>query len=138
MERETVSASEVVRELRETVESDRSASLAISPLPAPSKRERLQDHPGLRYLHDHWVLPDQPTKSGGIGDRISQIVFKTLQAYLENERELLANVVRLNDALAKRCDALEADLRAARDAIDARDAKLVGFVDSLRREASER
>ncbi len=138
MEREPVSASEVVRELRETVESDRSASLTIRPLTAPSKRERLEDHPGLRYLHDNWVLPDQPTKSGGFRDRIGRVVFGALQNYLESERELLANMVRLNDALAKRCDALEADLKAARDAIDARDAELVGYVDSLRREVSER
>jgi hypothetical protein len=67
----------------------------------------------LEYLHHHWVLPDSFDASGtgrGIRGRLvrmfGRLTYSVLQPYLHAERDLLAHVVQVNDALERRCDEL--------------------------------
>ncbi len=85
---------------------------------APERRRRFDRDSGPRtaeeldYLHTHWALPDQPDPAAGRGLRgrlrgmSGRLVFGALGRYLREERELLAHLVRLNDALSARCDEL--------------------------------
>lgn len=91
---------------------------------------RLQDRPmreedSLRYLHHHWLLPDtySPAQNGrGIKARMARrfgsLVFRAMKPYLHAEREVVANLVRISDSLAKRCDDL-AQVVTARQISDA-------------------
>jgi len=67
----------------------------------------------LAYLHGHWTLPDtfDPAAAGGgvrgrLVTLIGRMTFRVLGPYLREERELLGHLVRINDALEQRCDAL--------------------------------
>jgi len=90
-------------------------TLRWAPLP-PAVPGQWGDHPlagteSLRYLQEHWTLPDGPDAPGkGVRGRLSTIVtrlvFRALGRYLHEERELLGHLVRMNDALARRCDEL--------------------------------
>lgn len=78
---------------------------------APSDQARSDE--SLRYLHAHWALPDHydpTTGGGGVRGRIvgllGRAVFRVLGPYLRSEREVLSHLVRVNDALEKRCDEL--------------------------------
>ncbi len=73
---------------------------------------KIQGHPGLDYAHHNWSLP-RGAQSGSrksarsmIRRVIDRAVFGSLVRYLNHEQELIANLVRLNDALAKRSDEL--------------------------------
>jgi hypothetical protein len=77
------------------------------------RRWPMRAEESLDYLHRNWILPDrldpQVTGTGFKGRLISvlgRIVFRVLGPYLRDERELLANLVRTNDTLARRCDEL--------------------------------
>jgi len=90
-------------------------TLRWSPLP-PEFPEQWRQVPlagseSLRYLHEHWVLTDAPAGSGGgvrgrLASVAGRVVFRALARYLQDERELLGHLVRMNDALARRCDEL--------------------------------
>ena len=67
----------------------------------------------LDYLHQHWALPDGVDPSLAAGSLEGRLVglfgrmtFKVLGPYLREERELLAHMVRCNDALERRCNEL--------------------------------
>ncbi|HLX88823.1 MAG TPA: hypothetical protein VKR22_10270 [Acidimicrobiales bacterium] len=104
-------------ELLERLHADK-RSLIWEPL-APSTnlgawyQRPMQEDAALEYLHQHWALPDRPDSSGvGRGPKgilvrlLGRLAFRVLGPYLRAERELLAHMVRTNDALARRCDEL--------------------------------
>ncbi len=79
----------------------------------PTTGEQARSRSSLDYLHGHWVLPDsfEPADAGGgirgrIVRRFGRLTFRVLGRYLASERELLANMVRVNQALERRCDEL--------------------------------
>ncbi|HZU80182.1 MAG TPA: hypothetical protein VE991_09730 [Acidimicrobiales bacterium] len=125
------------RELLDRLHEDR-RSLAWSPLPPSTSLSLLRQHPvraeeSLAFLHGHWALPDRP--GGGRGPRallgrlVGRIVFRVLGHYLLQERELLAQVVRTNETLARRCDDL-ATVMAERFAAQAEnEARLAAWLD---------
>lgn len=105
------------RELLERLRA-KHASLRWEPLlPADAllrwKERPMRDEESLAYLHRNWLLPDSfsPEQTGGgikgrVARRLGGLVFRVMQPYLHAERELMANLVRMSDALAKRCDDL--------------------------------
>jgi hypothetical protein len=75
--------------------------------------EQIRNRESLEYLHHHWVLPDEyDPEVGGTGIRgkvvsaFGRMTFRVLHRYLQDERELLAYLVRVNEALEQRCDEL--------------------------------
>jgi hypothetical protein len=71
----------------------------------------------LGYVHGHWELPntfDTGAVEGGARRGIKhrmvslfgRLTFRALGGYLREERELLAQMVQLQDALTRRCDEL--------------------------------
>lgn len=91
--------------------------LQWEPLPAEGVRSSNSDHNrnhnSLEYLHAHWTLPDSfdPADVGGgargkILSLLGRLTFQVLGRYLREERELLAHMVRVNQALERRCDDL--------------------------------
>jgi hypothetical protein len=92
--------------------------LRWEPLPPDSARSardsnQVRSKSSLEYLHHHWVLPDSfdPADAGvGIRGRIvgifGRLTFRVLSRYLGAERNLLAHVVQVNEALERRCDEL--------------------------------
>jgi len=71
------------------------------------------DEESLAYLHNNWLLPDafrSAPAGGGMKGRIARrfggLIFRAMQPYLHAERDLMANLVRMNDSLARRCDEL--------------------------------
>ncbi len=106
------------------------------PLPPDDPRrfsgsEQSRTRHSLQYLHGHWALPDtfDPAVAGG-GPRgriialFGRLTYRVLGPYFRQERELIAHVVRVNDALEKRCDELALRLEQLND-------------DMLRRQAAE-
>jgi len=104
----------------------------------------MRAHPGLDYAHRHWALPDRPVPGTGRKDalraRLARFIFGVLGPYLHAERELLANLVRLADGLAARCDELAAEVEQLRCQLDERavavaanHAELAERLDQLRR-----
>jgi len=76
-------------------------------------------------LHDRWILPNRlsPGDAGrgwkrAILTPVGRLVFRVLAPYLRAERELLGQLVRSNDALARRCDELAREI-ARRQALEA-------------------
>lgn len=124
MEPTDLDANELVRELR--------ADLAARPW-APTPRPELDlapmaQDPALAYLHRHWPLrrtvePGRRlplTGPRGVAKGLAnRATFGVLRAYLDEEQELLANAVRLFDALARRCDAIVEAQAAELDALRA-------------------
>jgi hypothetical protein len=91
--------------------------------------EPLASHPSLAYLHRHWALkrtldtaavpvPRRDPKGAArvLGRRA---LVALLGRYLDEEQELLANVVRVEDALAKAVDELAERQRWLLDALEA-------------------
>ena len=127
------------QELLERLHDDK-RSLVWTPL-SPSDRlivwrqRPMRDEEALEYLHQHWTLPDGPdaaTFGGGLRGRLvglfARLAFRVLGPYLRSERELLAHMVRMNDALARRCDEL-ADTVAERQTAEAEnDARLAAWL----------
>jgi hypothetical protein len=97
--------------------AERRPSWPPGPLPHPAKRPRATAEESLRYLHQHWVLPDRPGDSraragwrGWLRTLAARLVFSALGDYLTAERELLSRVVQTAEALARRLDALDGEL----------------------------
>ncbi len=130
------------------------------PLPRPDPADPLRAHAGLSYAHQHWALPDSPLADSPLADSppadspparatglrgrlralVAAQVFGSLNSYLRQERELIGNLVRLNDSMAQRCDDLTEEVEALRAELDRRavvrandDAQIAGMLDNLRR-----
>ncbi len=111
-------AEELVERLSARADDPAWSSLPVfPPLPRMGDATRLHQHAGLAYAHAHWALPDHyvadPSRVHGwrrLARRAKRaaasVVFRALRRYLHEERELLGHLVRLNDAMAARCDAL--------------------------------
>jgi hypothetical protein len=75
--------------------------------------QQVRDRSSLEYLHQHWALPDQfdPAHAGG-GSRgkfvqlFGRLTYRVLGPYFRQERDLLAHLVRVSEALEGRCDEL--------------------------------
>jgi hypothetical protein len=92
--------------------------LQWAPLPPTEMRRttgtnQTRNRASLEYLHHHWTLPDtfDPAESGsGIRGRIitlfGRLTYRVLGTYFREERTLLSNMVRVNEALEQRCDEL--------------------------------
>ena len=104
-------ASELVEQVRERADRVAWVPPVHEPLDDSLDDRRLHDHPGLTYAHRHWALPDHATESGRgpkawVRRVVGKLVFHALRHYLQAERELIGNLVRVNDELAKQCDEL--------------------------------
>jgi hypothetical protein len=82
----------------------------------PERRRLLVVNDNLRWLHQHWdlrgSLADPPARRGAkarVKLLIRRAMRSSLSQYFEEEHELVANIVRVVDALAKRIDDIEAD-----------------------------
>ncbi len=120
-----VEVDEFVRRVKARADGEAWAPPVPEPLTRAIDDRRVQDHPGLDHAHRHWALPAQPDQArrgplGGVRARLDRLVFGALSHYLRDERELVSNLVQLNDALAKRCDELA---RAHRDLLQELDAR---------------
>jgi hypothetical protein len=82
--------------------------------PNPSSGgEQSRSGGSLDYLHKHWALPDSfqaADAGGGVKGRLvglfGRLTYRVLGRYFREERELLGHVVRISEALERRCDAL--------------------------------
>jgi hypothetical protein len=61
---------------------------------------------------------------------LGRLTFRVLHPYLTSERELIANMVRLQDALAKRCDELAEHLARRQVEEAANQARLAAWLES--------
>ncbi len=75
--------------------------------------EQSRSGSSLDYLHKHWALPDSfnPADAGGgpkgrLVGLFGRLTYRVLGRYLHEERDLLGHVVRISEALERRCDAL--------------------------------
>lgn len=75
--------------------------------------EQARNRGSLEFLHHHWALPDHfdPAVAGGglrgkIVTLFGRLTYRVLGQYLRQERDLLAHMVRVNEALERRCDEL--------------------------------
>ncbi|MGO9029009.1 MAG: hypothetical protein ACLQOZ_10335 [Acidimicrobiales bacterium] len=91
--------------------------LQWEPLPPPDVNrpfgvEQVRNRASLEYLHHHWQLPDAYTPEGGQGAKgkvlglFGRMTFRVLGRYLREERDLLSHMVRVSEALERRCDQL--------------------------------
>ena len=89
--------------------------LRWAPLPPSDTRRTIRNDQALNknsldYLHQHWALPDSFDASqagGGTRGKIvglfGRLTYRVLGPYFREERGLLAHLVRVNEALEKRC-----------------------------------
>ena len=101
----------------EAMKSDHQV-LRWEPLPPGDVHRRsggsqIRNRDSLEYLHRNWVLPDSfdATDAGrGLRGKVvalfGRLTFRVLSRYMAEERDLLAHMVRVNDALEHRCDEL--------------------------------
>lgn len=88
----------------------------------PPVGEAVRTRESLEFLHHHWALPDSFDGAGaGSGLRgkvigvVGRLTYRVLGRYLREERELLAHMVRVSDALERRCDELDQRCRQLAD-----------------------
>jgi hypothetical protein len=73
---------------------------------------QVRSRASLEFLHQHWQLPDSYTPEGGGGMKgkvvalFGRMTYRVLGRYLREERDLLAHMVRVSEALERRCDQL--------------------------------
>jgi hypothetical protein len=67
----------------------------------------------LEFLHQHWAIPDtfDPASAGGgvrgkVMSLFGRMTYRVLNPYFREERDLLAHLVRVNEALEQRCEDL--------------------------------
>ncbi len=130
-------------ELLERLRSEH-PDLSWAPLPpsgvAASWRQRpLRDQEALAYLNGHWVLPGGPTTvpsgrglRGTVRRLVGRLTFSVLHPYLTEERELLARLVQVCNALAARCDELSSVIADRERAEGENGVRLVEWIDSTR------
>jgi hypothetical protein len=97
--------------------------LRWEPLPPATPRQPSNSGPtptraSLEYLHANWALPDtydSAEAGGGTRGKVlglfGRMTYRVLSPYLRKERDLLSHVVRVNEALERRCDDLAAQLQ---------------------------
>jgi hypothetical protein len=85
--------------------------------------EEMAGHPELAAAHQGWVelagrTGASPTH-GGVRERLALLVLGALRRHPEyrQQRELLAQLTRVVDALAKRCDELDRRLQRLHDEV---------------------
>lgn len=135
------------RELLERLHADK-RTLVWTPL-APAgnlvtwRQRPMRDEEALEYLHRHWALPDQPDAAvagRGLRGRLvavfARLAFRVMGPYLRSERELFAHLVRMNDALARRCDELAEALSERQTADAENDARLAAWLQVHAEESS--
>jgi hypothetical protein len=134
------------RELIERVKAENRAArwLPLPPSELPASRTPMREEESLYYLHRHWILPDRPDPAdpgAGIKGRVvhlfGRLTFAVLAPYLRQERELVARMVRMNEALARRYDDL-AEAIVQRQVAEAENgAKLAALLNRALPEGSE-
>ncbi len=79
----------------------------------PIANDQIRNRESLEFLHRHWALPDtfDPADAGSgvrgkVVSTLGRLTYRVLARYLGAERELLSNLVRVNQALEQRCDEL--------------------------------
>jgi hypothetical protein len=141
MDEPSLDAKELLERVKSEHRSDRWAPLAPQDEIAKWREWPMRSEESLDYLHRNWVLPDHfdPASAGGgirgsLVRAFARLTFRVLGPYLAQERELLARMVRISDALAKRCDSLSSEI-ARREIAEAENgADLAAWLDSeLRR-----
>ncbi len=95
------------------------------------------DNADLGRLHDMWARTESQSPVAARGPRsvarvvMERAVMAVLKPRLDEQREILAHMIRLNDALARRCDALAKALEVqARQSLDQM-VDLSAYVDGL-------
>lgn len=137
MSEDTVDPAELLERLR-----SEQHDLSWAPVPpsgvASSWRERtLRSEEALSYLNGHWALPDRPDSGqrgrglrGAVRRLAGRVTFSVLHPYLAEERELLARLVQVCNALADRCDELATVIADRQRAEGENGARLVEWLDS--------
>lgn len=107
----------------------------------PQELRPMRNHPALGYIHEHWALRRtmepppppagraQPRESAKVAFR--RWLFSAMVRYLDEEEELTANMVRLQDALAKRCDTIHEQHLDALESLRADLVDLAAHVEAL-------
>jgi hypothetical protein len=125
------------RELIERVRAESRASrwMPLPPSDVPAARSPVREDESLHYLHRHWRLPDRPDPAdaadgfkGRVIHLFGRLTFRVLTPYLRQERELIARMVRMDDALARRYDELAEAVAQRQSAEAENDAKLAAFL----------
>jgi hypothetical protein len=91
-------------------------SATLSCAQSKTEREQLQDDERLRWLHRNWDLGparDKPPVAGGVRSHMRRLAWRlikpTLDPYFRQEQDVLANLLRMVDTLAKQVDAVHSD-----------------------------
>jgi hypothetical protein len=120
------------------------APLSPSEVLATLDAQSLAASEPLAYLHAHWALPASLEENRGDGGPKSPIArvfarltFRTLGRRMQAERDLMANLVQVTDALARRCDELTALITARQVDEAANQARLAGWLDATLPPAGE-
>jgi len=109
---EPIDPEELLQRIRTEHRSLRWAPLPPDPVRPGGTGEQVRSQESLDYLHKNWVLPTgidelgRPGLRGKVIGRLGGFVYSVLGPYFRAERDLLAHMVRVNDALEKRCDEL--------------------------------
>lgn len=128
MDGRDLAASVIVEQMRSRVDASSGAHWAPSTSDLGELAPMTVD-PNLAYLHRHWALghtvePPSVRASRGrpramLSALVRKAVLGSLRPYLGEEQELVARMVRVQDALAKRCDALHEEHVEALDSLRA-------------------
>ncbi|MHB1486861.1 MAG: hypothetical protein ACYCS7_09420 [Acidimicrobiales bacterium] len=99
--------------------TDAGPAQADTPGEGPGGWVPMMEHPDLAHLHAQWAKTDNPALASGLrsalksgrptrllGALVERVALAVLQPRLDEQRRLLAHLVRLNEALARRCDSL--------------------------------
>lgn len=99
------------------------------------RRSPMHDEESLEYLHHHWMLPTSFSgrrAQGGVKERIARrvagLVFRAMGPYLHAEQEMMANLVRTSDSLARRCDDLARVITERQEAEAESQARLAALI----------
>lgn len=138
MEQPDVVAGKVIEELR--------AGLRRAPWTSSSASDEelspMVADPNLGYLHSHWELSRalEPAVRriprggwrGWVKVAFNRFNLVSLAPYLEQEQELMAHMVRMLDALARRCDNIVATQAAEIDSLRADLVELASWIEDHR------
>jgi hypothetical protein len=135
-----VDARELVARLARTARRDDDAGpvLRLEPFPVRSHVRHLEE---LASLNRRWVFDTAPPAAPGSGLRarfkafVARLVLSALERYFLDERDFLANLVRLENESAERADLLLDEVRslerAVRDLAESTRAALVSEAQRL-------
>lgn len=118
--------------------------VVASTLTPPEEREGLQHHHLLRHVNAHYRL-ERPTLQVGrnglkarMKRRLAATALGAMGSYLDDEEDLLANLVRLQNEIALRLDRVAADLVQLFDSLRQATTLLSGRDDRLHLSTEER